>query len=150
MLPLIFGIPIIQLVILVHAATLEMKSIDMLVVDQDMSSMSRELVSKFEGSPFYNIGGRTFSLTEAMDEMEYNRADIILNIPVDFERKMIRENSSQLQLLIDGINGTVASLTNVYSSSVIVDFNKDIVVEMTKMPQVADMEPISIQQSFWY
>ena len=65
MLPLIFGIPIIQLVILVHAATLEMKSIDMFVVDNDLSSLSHKLINKFEGSPFYKISGVSFSMDEA-------------------------------------------------------------------------------------
>ena len=57
MLPLIFGLPIIQLVILVNAATLEMKSIDMYVVDKDISTLSQKLINKFEGSPFYNVSG---------------------------------------------------------------------------------------------
>jgi len=73
MLPMIFGVPIIQLVVLVHAATLEMKSIDMYVVDKDLSTLSTKLVNKFEGSPFYKISGRSFSIDEANKEIENKR-----------------------------------------------------------------------------
>ena len=150
MLPMIFGVPIIQLVVLVHAATLEMKSIDMFVVDKDLSSLSAKLVNKFEGSPFYTISGRSFSITDANKEIENNKADVILHIPHGFERNLLREKSSEIQLQIDGINGTAASLINAYSTSVISDFNKNIIVELTQMPQLAEMEPIEIQTSYWY
>ncbi len=150
MLPMIFGIPIIQLVILVHAATLEMKSIDMYVVDKDLSGMSSELVNKFEGSPFYNISGVSFSIDDANESIEKNQADFILQIPYGFERNLMRENESKVQVLIDGINGTAASLINAYSSSVISDFNRNIMVDLTKMPAIEDMNPIQVQESYWY
>lgn len=150
MLPMIFGIPIIQLVILVHAATLEMKSIDMYVVDKDLSSMSHKLVNKFEGSPFYNISGVSFSMNDANESIEKNQADFILHIPYGFERNLMRENESKVQLLIDGINGTAASLINAYSSSVISGFNRNIMVDLTKMPAVKNMNPIKVEESYWY
>ena len=150
MLPMIFGVPIIQLVILVHAATLEMKSIDMFVVDQDLSTLSHKLVSKFEGSPFYNISGTSFSIDEANKAIEQNKADFILQIPQGFERDLMRENKTNIQLLIDGINGTAASLVNAYSTSVIADFNRNIIVDLTQMPQIKDASLIKVDTSFWY
>src|SRR6056297_2999987 len=128
MLPLIFGVPIIQLVILVHAATLEMKSIELFVVDKDLSSMSSKLVNKFEGSAFYKITGNYFSIKDAKAEVLKNNADVILHIPYGFERNLI----------------------NGYSTSVISDFNKNILVDLTQMPQIKEMEPIEVNTSFWY
>ena len=55
MLPIIFVLPLVQLIILANAATLEMKSIEMYVVDNDLSNASRKLIGKFKGSPFFNI-----------------------------------------------------------------------------------------------
>jgi ABC-2 type transport system permease protein len=150
MLPLIFGMPILQLLVLVNAATLEMKSIDMYVVDKDVSSLSHKLINKFEGSPFYHVSGVSFSIDEANEAIEKNQADFIMHIPYGFERSLIREKSTQVQLLIDGINGTAASLTNAYTSSVIGDFNRNIIVDLTKMPQIKDLNPIAIETSYWY
>lgn len=150
MLPMIFGVPIIQLVVLVHAATLEMKSIDMYVVDQDLSSMSRQVISKFEGAPFYTISGTSFSMDLANEEIEKNKADFILHIPKGFEHDLITENKSKVQLLIDGINGTAASLINAYSTSVIMDFNRNILVDLTHMPQLKDANLIQVDTRYWY
>ncbi|RLD76081.1 MAG: ABC transporter permease, partial [Bacteroidetes bacterium] len=41
MLPIIFVVPFIQLIVLVHAATFEISNINMVIVDNDLSSTSR-------------------------------------------------------------------------------------------------------------
>ena len=150
MLPMIFGIPILQLVVLVHAATLEMKSIDMYVVDKDLSSLSHKMITKFDFSPFYNFSGVSFSIDEANEAIEKNQADLIIHIPYGFERDLIRENSTKVQLLIDGINGMAASLIYAYSSTVISDFNRNIIVDLTQMPSIKDLNPIAVETSYWY
>ena len=53
--PVIFVMPIVQMLILVNAATLELKNADVYIVDQDMSDASRQLVNKLEGNPFFNV-----------------------------------------------------------------------------------------------
>ncbi len=49
MLPVIFVIPVVQMILLTYAASLEMKDIKMAVVDQDYSQAPRLLVSQFQG-----------------------------------------------------------------------------------------------------
>jgi len=150
MLPIIFLLPIVQLLILVFAATFEMKNIDMVVVDQDLSSESRKLVGKFKGSPFFQIQLNTFSQREAEELLEADKADFILNIPGGFERDLLKENTANVQLLINAINGTTAGLTNVYASSVIADYNRDVIVENININPPSAQSNINIEYSFWY
>ncbi len=69
MLPIIFVIPVVQMILLTYAASLEMKGISMAVVDQDYSQASRLLVSRFEGSPFFDITLATSDYPEAEDDL---------------------------------------------------------------------------------
>jgi len=87
MLPMIFLVPIIQLVILVNAATLEMKKIDMTVVDKDLSSTSRNLIAKFQASPFYHIQNMCFDIKAAENDLKSDKSEIILHIKSGFEKK---------------------------------------------------------------
>ena len=107
MLPVIFLVPIIQLLILVHAATLEMKRIDMVVVDQDLSSVSREMAGKFSGSPFFVVSGTTFSVEEAEEMLRRDRADVILQIPPHFERDLAREGTAHVMLMINVVHAAM-------------------------------------------
>src|SRR6056297_908530 len=84
MLPLIFALPFVQLLILVNAATFEMKDIDIYVVDRDMSTTSRQLISKFEGSPFYSITSQSFNLEDGKEKLFTDEVDLILVIPKSF------------------------------------------------------------------
>lgn len=134
MLPIIFVMPVIQLIILANAATLDLKKINMVVVDNDMTQYSRSLIAKFNGSPFYNIQGAFFSVKEAEDFLHKGKANAILHIPQNFEKDLIKENTAKVQLLIDAINGMAAGLVNAYSSAIIADFNKEVIFDLVTTP----------------
>ncbi len=150
MLPVIIVVPFVQLIVLVYAATLDMKQIDMVIVDQDHSTFSHKLISKFEGSPFFDIHGSTFSIGEAESLLKNNKADIIVRIPADFEKKLMTGQKAQVQLLINAINATSAGLTNAYSSYVIADYNRNIIVENINYLIPSPAKKININYSFWY
>ncbi len=149
MLPIIFVAPLIQMVVLVFAATLEMKNIEMVVVDRDMSVASRRMVGKFEGSPFFKVRGYGSSVADAEDLLRANKADMVLHVPAGFERDLYRVSGARIQLLVDAVNATTAGLTNAYASSVIRDFNERILIEeMDPLPGSTDR--VRILHSFWY
>ncbi|MFC1733879.1 ABC transporter permease [candidate division KSB1 bacterium] len=150
MLPIIFVMPLIQLLVLVYAATLEMKKIDMYVVDMDLSPASRRLVSKFESAPFYNLNQGSFSVVLAERELNKGSIDVIMYIPKGFERELIREKKSAVQLIVNAINGTAAGLVNAYSNAVIADYNKNIVAEWINYSEMALPMNINIKYSYWY
>ncbi|OFX68069.1 MAG: ABC transporter permease [Bacteroidetes bacterium GWE2_29_8] len=152
MLPLIFMVPIIQLIILVNAATFEMKSIRIFIIDNDMSSSSRSLISKISGSPFYKIVNTGFSYKQAMDEMHKGKTDAILNIPPDFEKKLFKENTGKIQLVINAINGTSAGLISAYTNTIINDFNRKIIIDASQNIAVnaSLIKSLNINYSFWY
>ncbi len=149
MLPVIFIVPLVQLIVLVYAATLEMKNIEVVVVDNDMSSYSRRMVSKFGGSPFFRMQGFSFSINQAEDRLRANDADMVLHIPRGFERDLVREGKAQVQILLDAVNATSAGLANAYATSVIRDFNSNILVERLGPAEGGNLR-INIMHSFWY
>jgi len=101
MLPIIIVMPFVQLFILAYAATFEMKNIKMHIIDRDLSSVSREMTSKFTGSPFYEITNFSFSDKIGEENLKNNKADIVLIIPENFEKKLKTENSAKVQLVIN-------------------------------------------------
>lgn len=151
MLPIIFVIPIIQLVILVHAATMEMQNIDIFIVDKDLSSTSRLINDKFKASKFFRVSGYSNNLQDGEQALLSDKADIILHIPADFERDLIHKNKSDIQLLINAINGTVAGIGNVYAQSILVDINKKIIIDWYNIADESILnQGIQILPRYWY
>ena len=149
MLPMIILVPVIQMLILVNAATFELRNISMVVVNQDMSAISRDLISGFEGSKFFNVVYE-FSVDKAHESLLDNSADVILVIPTDFERNLIREKSASVQVLINAIDGMAAGLINVYTGNIINDFQQDLLIQWMDMKTRSSVLPIEISHQFWY
>jgi ABC-2 type transport system permease protein len=150
MLPIIFIVPIVQLIILVNAATYEMKNIRISVVDLDLSGTSRKLVSKFQGSPFYQIKSTSFSYCEAEDEMKQGNIDMILRVPAGFEKNLLKNGHEKIQFVINAINGQSAGLINAYSTMILLDYNREVVLENTTPSMLGGIRTIQTDYSYWY
>ncbi|WP_159024312.1 ABC transporter permease [Formosa sp. L2A11] len=151
MLPIIFVMPILQLVILSNAATFEVKNIKFGYVDHDRTSTSRALVEKFNASTYFNVLTDYPLESIASADMLKGKVDVILQIPQHFERDLQKEQSNTLGITINAIDGAAAGVENVYVSQIIKSFNKNIKVDLL---QVSDtkVQPISIETIplFWY
>lgn len=148
MLPIIFIVPLVQLMVLSFTATFEIKNVNLFIVDQDSSPSSRDLASKFKGSPFFTVVDFSVSYTVAEEALINNKTDQILQIPPGFEKEIISDKKSSLHLTTNAINGSAASLMNAYALSIIKDYNSNIIVEQLGLRQPPD--PIRISSVFWY
>ncbi|GET31980.1 ABC transporter permease [Prolixibacter bellariivorans] len=148
--PVIFVMPIVQMLILVNAATLELKKADVYIVDQDMSDASRQLVNKLEGNPFFNVTSITDADFNADDQLLHGKANVVLDVPQNFERDLKRNNSASLQLRVDAINGMAAELTWSYMNSLIRSYNNNIRANWMGISKFDPPQKIVVSQRYWY
>lgn len=144
--------PTLQLIILPHAANFEVKNVKVAYVDHDHSSYSHKLVSKIASSGYFQIVGSPNSYKEGLKMIEYGKADLVLEIPPGFEKNLVRERNQKINLSIDAINGTKASLGGAYLVSVLTDFNANLDVNV-KVPGEAGVAPaakIALASTNWY
>jgi len=152
-LPAIFVMPIVQLLILPMAANYTIKNISLAVVDEDRSSYSQKLISKITASGYFQLTGYEPSYKEAFQLIERDKADIILEIPSNFEKDLVRENHQKLFLAANAINGTKANLGVAYLASIIKDYNNDIRLQSAPggQPQHYNAQPtIDVASSNWF
>src|SRR5690606_16675766 len=150
LLPLIFVAPIIQLLILPLAADYEVKNINITVVDHDRSGYSQKLVSKIGASGYFKLANYAAGFSEAFRDMENDHADLVLEIPLGFERDLIRQNEQNLFMAINAINGVKANLGGVYLNRIIADYNTDIRLEWVQMPRFNPFPTIEVTSSNWF
>jgi ABC-2 type transport system permease protein len=152
MLPIIFVLPVIQLLVLSNAASFEIKNIKFSFIDNDHSSASRELVSKFRASSYFNSIESFSSKKEANLQMQAGKVDAILEIPNHFERDLIKENGTNLSVSINAIDGAAAGVENVYISQIITGYNQKIQTQLYKYNEASYERPVNIVTipSFWY
>ena len=140
--------PLIQLILLPLAADYTVKDIHIAVTDNDHSPSSQRLIAKITASGYFRLTGYTSSYSEALRLVEQDKADLALQIPAHFERDLVRENTKQLYIAINAIEGTKANLGGAYLRSIISDFNDDIRIQWN----VADNSSpqVTVTSSNWY
>jgi ABC-2 type transport system permease protein len=146
----IFGVPIIQMLILVPAVTFEIRDIKLCIIDRDMSSASRSLVSQLEGSRFFRITNSTFSEKEAENLLLKNKCIMVLQIPSDFGKDIGNGKQVKLMSSINAINATTAQLSWAYLNGVLRDYNLDQAKQNINRSTVSAISQIDIRNRYWY
>ncbi len=146
----IFGVPIVQMLILVPAITFEIKNVNLAIIDQDMTNESRGLISKLEGSTFFNVSYSTFSEEDANNLLHRNRCNLIINIPSGFGKDIINGKPAGLLASLDAINASTAQLTWAYLNGVIRDYNLDLLSENISTAKIIQQPRIEITNRYWY
>jgi len=151
MLPLIFVLPLIQLIILSNAATFEVKNIKFSYIDNDKTSFSRELINRFEASTYFNISNSFSSAKIAKEAMLKGDVDVVLEIPQYFERDLLKEKKTNLLITINAIDGAAAGVENVYVNQILQRFNKNAQLKLLQPSDVKNRpQSITSITSFWY
>ncbi len=151
MLPIIFVMPLLQLIILSNAATFEIKNIKFAYIDHDHSSTSRALIEKFDASTYFKVLDNFPSERQSSSAMLNGDVDVVLEIPQHFERNLQKEKHQDLGLTINAIDGAAAGVENVYVNQIIQSFNKNVSATLMQ-PSDVNVKPVNILTipSFWY
>ncbi len=147
---MIFALPVIQLIILPYAATYEIKNITLSVVDNDHSEYSRKLINNFTASGYFQLVDYSKSYTHALDQVEKDYADLIVEIPKGFERDLIRENETKVLFAANAISGQTAGLAVAYANTILKDFNNDVRAQWIQQPRLNASPVIDITSSNWF
>jgi ABC-2 type transport system permease protein len=154
MIPIIFVAPLIQLIILSNAATFEIKNLKIYFNDFDKSTFSQRLKNSFIQTDHFVRVGESTDRKLAETVLEQNDADLICEIPVDFEKDLQKYGHAKLFLKINAIDGMKAGVGINYSQSTIQNFTTDIADEMIfkNVPDIAIELPksVNIDYSNWY
>ena len=139
--------PLIQLILLPMAADYSVKNISIAVVDNDHSTTSRRLIEKIASSGYFKLREYTASYPEALKEVEQDKADLALQIPLHFERDLVREDRKTVFVAINAIEGTKANLGGAYLGSIVTDFNEDLRLQWQVSQPTTQ---VTVATSNWY
>lgn len=131
--PRLFGIvfiaPVLQLIFLGYAATMDVNNINTVIMDLDKTSSSRVFIEKFESSGYFTIISYADSYDEIEELIDEGKALTALIIPNDFERKINRRETVKVQGIFDGSDGNKAAIAAGYSGGIISGFSKNILID---------------------
>jgi len=112
-------VPIVQLLVLVNAATFVIRDTPTYVVDQDRTSASRGLINRLAASGHFRILERSASLSKANDALLEGAATLVVTIPRDFESSLARTGRAPVQLVVNAEKGSAAGIVLSYAGQIL-------------------------------
>lgn len=140
--------PFVQLFLLASAATFEVKTANVYLVDLDRSETSRGLVDRLHASGRFAVVGSSASMNPANDALLTRKAGVILGIPHGFERDVVNSRHGSVQLTFNAEDGALAGVTNSYVQQIIAAYARELGAVVR--PIVVESPRIEIRTRGWY
>ena len=123
---LTFIFPIMIMLVMPWVTTLDIKNINIIIVDNDHSRLSERLIRDISVSGYFRLEDVTNTYEKAMSAIEYGTADVILEIPSGFEKDLTNTLTAPVQISINTVNGTKGSLGGSYLGQILYTFSMNL------------------------
>jgi ABC-2 type transport system permease protein len=120
---IIFLPPILQCLIFGYAASFDLNSVAYVVLDQDHSTASADLLSRLDGSGIFKRQADLARVGDVAAWIDSSRAILAIRIDQDFERRLLVGETAGVQVIADGRNSNTAGTALGYFGIVVDDFN---------------------------
>ncbi|MDR3653899.1 MAG: ABC transporter permease [Paludibacter sp.] len=146
---MIFIFPFMVLMVFPWAASYEIKNLNLSVVDNDHSTYSRELTQKIISSNYFKLTNVSPTYKKALKSIEKDQSDIILEIPANFEKNLTNGQGGKVMISANAVNGMKGGIGMTYLSSILVDFNAQVIQElMPSSPGAASVPTIELDSQY--
>ena len=150
---ILFGPPIVQMLIFGYAATFEIHHVSTVVLDQDHSQESRELISRFTSSPYFDVQRQLTSSAQIRDLIDSGDATVGLEIDASFAQKLEKGETAPVQVIVDATNSNTALIASAYVTQIALAFaqqsQRDRIERIA--PQLIEQTPsVDLEQRPWY
>ena len=149
----LIGPPIIQMLIFGYAATFEIHHVSTVVLDLDHSQESRDLISRFTSSPYFDVQRQLTDSRQLRDLIDRGDATIGLEIDAGFAQKLLKGQTAPLQVIVDATNSNTALIASSYVTQIALGFAKDYQRDRIYRiaPQLIEQLPsVELEQRPWY
>jgi ABC-2 type transport system permease protein len=119
---ILFGLPIVQILIFGFALTNEVKNSKIVIADYAKDIASQELITKIEASRYFEIEQSLMSPTEIEAAFKTGKIKMAVVFPENFGHDLAHENKAQLQVILDSTDPNQATTLTNYISSVVADY----------------------------
>jgi ABC-type multidrug transport system permease subunit len=131
--------PIVQLLILSNAATFAIRDTPTYVVDLDRTSVSRGLIERLTASGHFRILGASASPDLADEALLAGRVTMVVIIPHDFERSLVRTGRAAVELSLNAEKGSAAGIVNAYASRILASYSEELATRFHPNGRAAGM-----------
>ena len=102
--------PLMVMLVIPWVTTMDVRHVNVAVIDGDRSPASRRLIQKIGASDYFTLRSIPERYDDALEALEAGDADVIVGIPADFERSLASGKPERIDIAANGVNAVKGSL----------------------------------------
>jgi ABC-2 type transport system permease protein len=128
------GAPILQTVVFAFAGTLDVRNVDVAVLDQDNGRWSHELVARVDAAWFTDDVITARDAGELSQLITERRALVGIRLAPDFSRRVEAGLTAPVQVLVDGRRANAGQIATSYLGSLVSELGAELAPAGVQIP----------------
>ncbi len=144
-------IPILMLLLFGYALTLDVDHVPMVVWDQSGTARSRELISRFAGSPYFTLCMGVDNQRDLVRAIDTGRVMVALVVPYDFARRIDAHRDAPVQFIVDGSDSNTATIAIGYADVIAQIYALDLASQRSQRSGGPAIQiPLDVRPRVWF
>jgi ABC-2 type transport system permease protein len=122
---ILFGMPIVQILIFGFALSNEVKNAKIVVVDYAKDNASQEIIAKIEASRYFEIQKTVLSAKQIEEAFQEGTIKLAVVFPHHFHHDLTHTNKAQIQVIADASDPNTANTLTNYVSAIVQDYQSE-------------------------
>ena len=144
--------PLVQMLIFGYAASFDVRHIATAILDLDHSQESRELLSRFSASQYFDITQNLDDREEIANLIDRRKIALAIHIMPGFAESLRKGQTAPVQVILDGTDSNTALVALGYIGTITQRFSQQYLDDhvMRTMPQFARIPSLELVQRPWF
>lgn len=121
----IFGTPIIQLVVIGYAVTTDVTQVATAIADFDRTQETREIARRFESSGYFRVIRSVEDAKVVRTLIDQGEVKVAIQFDPGFARDLARGRTAVIQVIVDGTDSNTAGVVLDYANRIIAQVNRE-------------------------
>jgi drug efflux transport system permease protein len=151
---MLFIAPVLQLILLGYAATVDVRNIPIVICDLDNTKQSRELIAHYTSSDYFTPVAYIDDINDIDHFLKSGTAGMALIVPVHFARDILAGRNPQLAVIADGSDSNTSGIGLSYASVIALSYARNIIVKRAEkfdlIKSSDDLPQVVAQTRAWY
>jgi ABC-2 type transport system permease protein len=148
----IFMIPVVQLLVLSNAATFDLKSTRVLVVDEDRSTVSAGLVQRLEAGRQFRVVRQVPSAAGIEEALLEREVTAVIHIPRRFEADLVQHRQAPVQLILNAEEGAATGIVQSSANAILSAYARELDLTLPARNASVSLRaaPLDLRTQRWF
>ncbi|WP_426276900.1 ABC transporter permease [Chryseobacterium sp. S-02] len=123
---ILFGLPIVQIVLFGFALSSEVKNIGVAILDNAHDVQSEQIITKIQSSSYFKVKAPVLNYPEIEKRFKDGSIKCAVIFPANFGKDIYRKDGAQIQVIADASDPNTATILTNYLTTIINNYQQQI------------------------